>query len=70
MKFLTSDVNGTKVSDFICTPLTSLARSKTHAFVIFSYLGATGAATDHQQTFVPAPALFLELSLEESHVVS
>jgi hypothetical protein len=41
MKFPTSDVNGAKGSDFICTPLTaSLARSKTRAFVIFSCLGA------------------------------
>jgi hypothetical protein len=44
MKFSTSDVNGAKVSDFICSPLTSLARSKTRVFVIFSCLGATGAA--------------------------
>jgi hypothetical protein len=42
--FPISDVNGAKVIDFICTPLTSLARSKTRAFVIFPALGATGAA--------------------------
>jgi hypothetical protein len=29
---------GAKVTDFICTPLTSLAQSKTRAFVIFSCL--------------------------------
>jgi hypothetical protein len=48
----TSDVNGAKVTDFICNAhQTSLARSKTHAFVIFSCVGAvfkisTGAALD------------------------
>jgi hypothetical protein len=44
MEFPTSDVNGAKVTYFICTPLTALARSKTRAFVIFPALGATGAA--------------------------
>jgi hypothetical protein len=39
MEFLTFDINGAKVADFICTPLTSLALSKTRAFVIFSYFG-------------------------------
>jgi hypothetical protein len=36
LQWSTSDVNGAKVTDFICTSLTSLARSKTRAFVIFS----------------------------------
>jgi hypothetical protein len=43
------DANGAEVTDFICTHLTSLARSKTRAFVIFFLLGcgfkiSTGAA--------------------------
>jgi hypothetical protein len=40
LQSFTTDVNGAKITDFICAPRTSLARSKTRAFVIFSCLGA------------------------------